>query len=252
MINIAILAAGQAITDASDGSYPLCLTEIAGVPLIERQIRACRSVEDARLIVALAEPDMRRFALGEVIALLAPDAHVARISEGARGAACTALMMIGLINNDEELLLINGNEFLDVDFAAILQHFRSRDLDAGVVVFPSIHPRYSFVQLNDEGLVVQAAEKRPISKNATAGFYWFRRGKYFVSAAQSMIRKDATVNDQFYICPSLNEMVLKQARIGAHRIDEERFHPLKTERQVMHFENVVESRLTDQPEFPLR
>jgi NDP-sugar pyrophosphorylase family protein len=241
MINILILAAGQSFADAPEGAYPLCLTEIGGAPLIERQIVACRSVADARLIVALSEPDMRRFALGEVISLLAPEARVTPTKE-THGAACTALLSIGEIDTDDELLILNGNEFLDIDFDAVLSGFRSRRLDAGVIVFPSVHPRYSFVALDDDGFVVQATEKRPISRNATAGFYWFARGRDFVAAAQNMIRKDATVNGRFYICPSLNELVLKQARIGVHPIAAEKFHPLKNERQVAQFENFAEPR----------
>jgi NDP-sugar pyrophosphorylase family protein len=234
MINILILAAGRSGGDPTEGSYPLCLTEIGGVPMIERKIETCRSVKDSRLIVALAEQDMRRFSLGEAIALLAPDAHIAPTRE-TRGAACTALLTSGRIDNDEELLILNGDEFLEVDFDEVLEGFRARELDAGVIVFNSVHPRYSFVQLDADGYVVQATEKRPISKNATAGFYWFARGRDFVAAAQNMIRKDATVNDRFYICPSLNQLVLKQARIGVHPIAAERFHPLKTEQQAMQY-----------------
>ena len=37
---------------------------------------------------------------------------------------------------------------------------------------------------NDEGYVVETAEKRPISKNATVGIYYFRRGGLFVQVAQ--------------------------------------------------------------------
>jgi len=244
MINVLILAAGQSLADAPEGAYPLCLTEIGGVPLIERQINACRSVDGARLIVAVSEPDMRRFSLGDVISLLAPDAHVAPTRE-TRGAACTALLTLGQINTDDELLILNGNEFLDIDFDAALASFRSRKLDAGVVVFPSVHPRYSFVALDDDGYVVQATEKRPISKNATAGFYWFARGSDFVAAVQNMIRKDATVNGRFFICPSLNELVLKQAHIGVHPISADKFHPLKNERQVAQYENLVEPRRYD-------
>jgi NDP-sugar pyrophosphorylase family protein len=241
MINILILAAGQSVADAPEGAYPLCLTEIGGVPLIERQINACRNVDGAKLVVAVSEPDMRRFSLGEVISLLAPDAHVAPTKE-TRGAACTALLTLGHIDTQEELLILNGNEFLDIDFDAVLANFRSRKLDAGVIVFPSVHPRYSFVALDEDGYVVQATEKRPISKNATAGFYWFARGEDFVAAAQNMIRKDATVNERFYICPSLNELVLKQMRIGVNPISAENFHPLKNERQVAQYESFVEPR----------
>lgn len=233
MIHILILAAGDSALDGE--RYPLFLAEIGDAPLIERQIKLCEAVTDARLVVAVTEHDLQSFAVAHVIALLAPGARVASIKEKTRGAACTAMLALGPVGDGDELLILNGNEFLDMDFAAALDDFRGRGLDAGVVTFPSVHPRYSFVRLSGE-LVVQAAEKRPISRNATAGFYWFKRARDFVEAAQTMIRKDATVNDSFYICPTLNELVLRQMRIGVYPIAANRYHPLKTERQIRHQE----------------
>jgi len=122
---------------------------------------------------------------------------------------------------------------IDVDYRAVLADFRERHLDAGTITFSSIHPRYSYVRLSAEELVVEAAEKRPISGHATAGFYWFARGNDFVRAAEEMIYKDASVNGAFYICPVLNELVLEQARIGVYPIQADQYHPLKTARQIM-------------------
>lgn len=241
-MNILILAAGQTGSEDQDGSYPLCLAELDGTPLIERLIQACRPVGDANFIVALRELDIRRFHLDNVVALLAPGATILRIVENTRGAACTALLAATHIDKDEELLIINGNELLDEDFSTVLKDFRTRNLDAGTVTFPSVHPRYSYVRLNPENLVVEAAEKNPISRHATVGFYWFARGKDFVRAVQNMIRKDASVNELFYICPALNELVLEQARIGTYGVEASQYHPLKTERQLMQFETAIDQK----------
>jgi len=138
------------------------------------------------------------------------------------------------------LLIVNGNELLRADFKSIVDDFRGRKLDAGVVVFPSIHPRYSYVRLDENELVVEATEKNPISNHATVGFYWFASGKSFVRAAQNLIRKDARVNGNFYICPTFNELVLEHLRIGVHRIESRAYNPLKSGRQIEQFEAVLE------------
>jgi len=239
-MNILILTAGQMTFVSQDGDYPLCLTEFDGTPLIEKLIQSCHSISDANFIVTLRDQDTHRYHLDNVVHLLAPSAKILRITEDTRGAACTALLAATYIDNDDELLIINGNEILDADFFAILEDFRKRKLDAGVVTFHSVHPRYSYVRLNDQGLVIEAAEKKPISRLATVGFYWFARGKDFVRAAKNMIRKDALVNELFYICPALNELVLEQARIGTYGIDSDKYHPLKTERQLIQFETAID------------
>jgi dTDP-glucose pyrophosphorylase len=146
------------------------------------------------------------------------------------------LLAIAHINNDEDLLIVNGNEFLDEDFTKIIKSFRDLDFDAGVVIFRSIHPRYSYVALNELDRVIEASEKNPISTNATVGFYWFSKGSEFVDAAKSMVRKDARINGKFFICPSFNELVLKDRNIGVYRVDGKQYHPLKTGRQLQQFE----------------
>ncbi len=246
-MNILILAAAQVSSETLDGDYPLCLAELDGRPLIERLIGKCNRIGEAKFIVALREFDIRKFHLDNIVTLLAPGSQVVRVMESTQGAACTALLAASHIDKDEELLIINGNELLDEDFSKILSGFREKNLDAGVVTFPSIHPRYSYVRLNDENMVVEAAEKRPISRHATVGFYWFARGNDFVRAVQNMIRKDARVNDLFYICPTLNELVLEQARIGTYGIEPSQYHPLKTERQLIQFENAMEQRNSYEP-----
>jgi NDP-sugar pyrophosphorylase family protein len=241
-MNIFILAAGQATFDSQDGSYPLCLTELDGIPLIERLIQSCHSINDANFIVALREQDIRQYHLDNIVHLLSPRMNIIRIAEETKGAACTALLAMSYIDNNEELLIINGNEILDADFSVILDAFYERKLDAGVVTFNSVHPRYSYVRLDARGFVVEAAEKNPISRIATVGFYWFAQGKNFVHAAQNMIRKDASVNELFYISPALNELVLEQARIGTYAIEVSQYHPLKTERQLNQFETTIDSK----------
>lgn len=239
-MNILILAAGNPGFDIQDGNYPLCLTELDGIPLIERLIKNCQSLVDAKFIVALREQDIRRHHLDNVVGLLAPGANILRIAADTRGAACTALLAARFIDTDEELLILNGNEILEADFSIILKDFRARNLTAGTVTFPSVHPRYSYVRLNSENMVIEAAEKNPISRLATVGFYWFFRGNDFVRAVQNMIRKDASVNELFYICPALNELVLRQARIGTYSIDARQYHPLKSERQLTHYEATID------------
>lgn len=238
-MNILILAAGQGASPQGDG-YPLCLAEFDSVPLIQRVIDSCRPLRPINLIVAFRGEDIHNYHLNHVVTLLWPNAMILNVHDKTQGAACTALLAAGAIDSDDELLIVNGNELLDTDFLNILKDFRGRQLDAGIAVFHSIHPRYSYVRVDEDGLVVEAAEKKPISTNATVGFYWFSQGKDFVRAAKNLIRKDARVNGNFYICPTFNELVLEHRRIGIHKVDSKAYHPLKTGRQIEQFESAIE------------
>lgn len=232
-LNVLMLAGGQSDSNADDGNYPLCLAEINGVPLIQHLVNACRGIGPVRFIAAFRRSDIDRFHLDNVIEVLTPGATIVSAEKETSGAACTALLAVSQIDNDDELLIINGNEWIDVDYQTVLSRFRGSQLDSGAITLPSIHPRYSYVRLSEDNLVVEAAEKRPISNHATAGFYWFARGSDFVRSAQEMIYKDASLDGNFFICPVLNELILKQARIGVYPIQPDQYHPLKTARQIM-------------------
>ncbi|WP_199103034.1 glycosyltransferase family 2 protein [Aquitalea sp. ASV11] len=236
-MNVLILAAGQDSFDGQDGTYPLCLTEIDGTPIIERLVNACNLSDETKFTFALRREDVQRYHLDNVTSLLCPNSKLLRVTNGNKGAACTALLASGWINNNEELMIVSSNELLDIDFSDAVRLFQKKRLDAGVITFSSVHPRYSYVRLDEEGLVVESAEKRPISRHAMAGFYWFACGRDFVNAAQNMIRKDAHVDGLFYIAPSLNDMILDNKRIGTFQIDSSKYHPLKTPRQFERFEN---------------
>ncbi len=235
-MKVLILGAGPAGFDNHD--YPIWLTEHAGELLVERVARTCRTIGPAELIFAVREQDIRRHHINNVVGLAVPGAHVVQVRGNTAGAACTALLAIAHIDADDELLILNANEFIDEDYGVILRGFRERGLDGGVAVFPSLHPRYSYVRLDENELVIEAAEKKPISREATVGFYWYRHGRAFIQAAQRMIRKDAQVEGVFYICPAFNEMVLDQARIGIHRLPADHYHPVKSARQVEQYSDM--------------
>jgi len=216
------------------------LAEIHARPLIQHVYDNLQSAGAGGFVFVIRKEDNARYHLGEVLRLMAPGCDVIIADGPTAGAACTALLAIERISADEELLIANGDQILLADMKLILDEFRERSLDGGTIVFDSIHPRWSYVKVNPQtGLVVEAAEKRPISRMATAGIYYFRRGADFCDAAAAMIRKGAHVNDAYFVCPAFNEMVLKQARIGVHPILGDQYYSLATPQGVERYAQML-------------
>ncbi len=231
-MRVLILAAGDQQGEFEDNDYPLCLTEFDGTTLLESIARKCAALPASEWIFAMRERDVRRYHLDNIVRQLVARPRILIVRDNTRGAACTALLAAGSIDNDDELLIVSANEVVDVDLAELAESFRDHGLDAGTIVFPSVHPRYSYVRLDAQGFVLEAAEKNPISSNAMAGIHWFARGSDFVRAAMQTIRKDAQVDGSFYVSPTFNELVLEQALIGVRRIESRQYHPLKNRRNV--------------------
>ena len=103
------------------------------------------------------------------------------------------------------------------------------------MTFPNTHPRWSYARLED-GLVVSVAEKQPISRHATAGLYYFRRGVDFVRGAERMLFKNASLGGEFYVAPVYNELILCGKRIGVFPIGAAHMHGLGTLEEVERFQ----------------
>jgi dTDP-glucose pyrophosphorylase len=224
-----------------DRGYPYCkpLTEIHGRPMIEHVWQGLRPLAADRHVFVIRKEDARRAHLADVLRLMDPGCAVVTTEGPTAGAACTVLLAIEHIEPERELVIANGDQVFACDLGAAVADFRRRALDGGTLVFDSVHPRWSFVRIGADGLVSEAAEKRPISRAATAGFYYFKRGGDFVRAAQAMIRKDAQVNGAFYVCPAFNEMILRHARIGTYPIPRESYISLATPQNLEEYEQAL-------------
>jgi dTDP-glucose pyrophosphorylase len=238
---LVLMAGDSALFEVAGFKYPKNLVEIDGKPLVQRVIEGLGPVIDtaSEAIFLVREEENRRYHTDDVIRLLAPAATVLGVPGVSSGAACTALHAIGHVEREEPVLVFNGDHVLDDDLPGIVAGFEQAGLDGGVITFDAVHPRWSYVRVGDDGLVVEAAEKRPISRHATAGIYWFARGGDFLDSVMEMIRKDASVEGAFYVCPAFNEMILRGLDIGIHHVERERYFSLSS----MHGVNAYEEHL---------
>lgn len=239
-MNVLVLAAGAPAFHIGGENYPLYLTEIDGSLLLNKIVNQCKGIQRPHFTFVFNQEEVTQYHLNNICKLIDERANVIAIEGKSKGAACTALYCAIDFDESESLLVMNANQLVDVDLGNEIAAFESGNLDAAVIVFNSVHPRYSYVKINSDGLVIEAAEKRPISRLATTGIFWFKRSGDFVHAVQQMIRKGAAVEDIFYVAPALNELVLSGKRIAAKEIDRTAYHPMKSEKQLIDFEQTVE------------
>lgn len=241
-MNILILMAGNnAAFEEAGYIYPKNLVDINGLPLVQRVLENLSVFhrEQCKFICLIREEENKKYYTGDVIRLLVKDATVLEVNSSTAGAACTALLAIEQINNDVPLLIASGDQIITEDLADIVKGFQERNLDGGIPIFQAVHPRWSYVKCSEEGLVTETSEKRPISDLATVGVYYFAKGSTFVSAAMEMIKKDAQLDGNFYICPVYNQMILKQAKIGIHQLPKNHYFKLSTPQEMQLYKDYL-------------
>lgn len=146
------------------------------------------------------------------------------------GTACTVLFARKYINNDSPLLIANSDQLVDINMQNYIDDCFNRKLDGSILTFidPELNPKWSFAKINDEKIVVEVQEKKPISEYATVGIYLFSKGSDFVDSSIDMIINNERVNKEFYTCPVYNYLIKNGGKIGIHNILFEQMHGLGT------------------------
>ena len=199
-------------------SFPKPLIDIDGKTMIQVIIENL-DFSDEHIFICQKE-HYEKYALKDLLTLISPKCNVIQVEDITEGAACTALLAKELINNDEELIIANSDQWINWNNQHFLSFLRNNDADGGVVTFIATHPKWSFAKVNDKGEITLIAEKKPISNIATVGIYYFKRGRDFVEAAEQMIRKNIRTNNEFYIAPIYNEMIESKKKILHYPIAE--------------------------------
>jgi NDP-sugar pyrophosphorylase family protein len=229
MLNILVPMAGRGSRFAQAGyTFPKPLVEVRGKPMIEVVVNNLRPKGKHRFIFICLREHYEKYGLKELLGLIAPGCAIIPIDQVTEGAACTALLASDYIENDDELLIANSDQYIDSPIDGIIEFARTQKLDGAILTFQATHPKWSFVKTDDEGLVSEVAEKKPISNEATVGIYYYRTGKIFVNSAKQMIRKNIRTNNEFYVCPAYNEMVLEGMRIKPFKIKADQMHGIGT------------------------
>lgn len=232
--NVLILAASN--KGRNQREYPGFLSEMEGECLLEKLCQKIHEIANYNVCFAFLADDVKKYRLASIACLISPNASIVKVPSDTKGAACTALLAAADLDNDEELVIVSANEFIDQPLAELVADFRAKEYDAATLVFQSVHPRYSYVKV-ENGLVSEAAQCVPISRNATTGFFWFRKVGDFIEAIESAIQKDAHHEGQYYVAPLLNELLLKGRKVGAVAIESRHYMPLKSEKQIAAFED---------------
>ncbi len=158
-----------------------------------------------------------------------------KLKKATRGGLCSALMAIDKIKPEDSILILNGDQVVEIDFNKINDYWKQEEASAGIVTFQSVHPRWSYARIEND-VVVQTAEKNPISHHSIAGYYYFDKATEFFEAGYESIKNDVQLDGNFFISPVINQYVLQNKKVKAYKIDSDLYHSFYSPQMITEYE----------------
>ena len=213
---IPMAGAGKRFFDAGY-VFPKPLIEVDNKPMIQWVIESLNL--NANYIFIIQKEHQKKYNIKSVLKILQPNCKIIELDHLTEGAACTTLLAKEHIDNSDPLIIANSDQYISWNSSKAIYDFNSKNLDGAILTFEAIHPKWSYAKCNEDGFVTEVAEKKVISKNATVGVYYWKRGSDYVSSAEEMIKKNIRVNNEFYVCPVYNEFLLKNKKVKIHKVE---------------------------------
>ena len=194
--------------------------DVDGKPMIHRVIKNLGMEFDKEymFILICLQEDFDKYDFTEFEKVIGHNSYdVVILDDVTEGAAQTVLTAKHLINDDIPLMTMNSDQLVDWDVERLFE--MCEQFDGAIPCFYGEGNAWSYARTLDNGYVQEVAEKKQISRYATAGYYYWKKGSDFVKYAEQMIKDNSRTNGEFYVAPVYNWAVKDGKRIGVFMVD---------------------------------
>lgn len=154
------------------------------------------------------------------------------------GQATTAIEAGRCVDDDDAVAVYNIDTYVEEGYLTPAELTG----DGCIPVFEADSGSWSFVALNDEGSVVEVAEKEPISSLASLGLYHFARWADFQTAFEAAGDRVEDDYGERYIAPMYNNLLDRDLNVTMRRVPRSAVHILGTPADVRAFDPAFDAR----------
>lgn len=235
--------AGQGIRfQDTDHAEPKPLIEVvAGKPMIQLVVDCLTPNTDHRFIFICQRDHDEAYQLDDLFGKITNRYEKILVDEVTEGPAASVLLAKQWIDNDEPMMTACSDDYVDIDIDAFLTFASEQNTKGTVMTYLGNAPQGSSAKINEDGLITEVAEKKVIGPYTTVGIYYFSKGKYYVKAAEQMIRNDHRANGEFYVSPVYNEMIAQNDSITSYEIPASDMHTMGTPEGLRIFQRKLQS-----------
>ena len=158
MINIVIPMAGHGSRFVKAGyMMPKPLIDVKGHPMIEWVTNNIRPKAKHRFIYICQKEHLKKFEMDKILMNISPDCKIITVDKVTDGAACTVLLAAKYIDNENQLMIANSDQFVEVDIDKYLGKISG--YDGLIMTMKADDPKWSFIKYNSANEVTMLREK---------------------------------------------------------------------------------------------
>ena len=219
---------------------PKFMIEVESKTLFEWSLDSLPIEISRKIIFVCLEKHEKEFSVGKFIKNTMNQKYpkinyeLVYLEKTTRGQVETVLHAKQLIYSESSLIIYNiDTHFISTRLKSKILTLKNQNIDGILGCFTSNNENLSFVELNEEGFVKRVKEKEKISNLASTGLYVFSNGKQFIETAETMIKNDILIKDEFFVSEIYN-ILLKSGNKFEIDIAEE-FIPFGTPEDIKKF-----------------
>ena len=195
------------------------LIPIHGVPMISIVISNLANRQVDHLILVCQRKTMEETNLRKVIPFDGP-VTLLGVDELTDGPAGTVQVAYPAIDGDQPLVIANSDQYVDADMTSFYSKLQDGSLDGNILAMEDTDPKWSYVSLDQSGLLSEIREKKVISNLATVGIYGYSKARFAFEAFKEMRARNDRTNGEYYVGPAYNYMVERGQRVGVENLGE--------------------------------
>ena len=198
---------------------PKPLIDVNGIPMIQVVIENIRPKREHRFIFVVQKEHINEYKVDKLLKNLCPTCEIVIIDGITEGAACTALEAKKYIDNKDQLMIANSDQWINTSIDEYLKMWDINKSEGFIMTMYSSDPKWSYIKFDPSGILVDIVEKVVVSNHATVGIYNFSRGNIFCKYASQMIQAKNMSKGEYYVAPVYKYMLTNNANIGLYNID---------------------------------
>lgn len=191
------------------------LIPIHGVPMVRVVVDNLMSDQIGHVVVVAQREIVESVDLREILSHLEVPLTIVAVDKLTEGPADTVIQARQVLNDNLPLVIANSDQYVD----AVLSNFYGELIKTGdlgsILTMEDDNPKWSYVELDDNGLVINVREKVVISNQATVGVYGYSSARLAWRAFSEMWRANDRTNGEFYVAPGYNYLVKEGISVTA-------------------------------------